>query len=103
MPVQLDLTQELVGQRPVGENTYWGNSNAIDGDFNLFGATPNAPIGTWYFTLSTASGSMASGEVLQLSSMVAASTAVPEPAACVSVLGAAVLAFSARRRSRGGG
>jgi MYXO-CTERM domain-containing protein len=70
----------------------WGAPTASDGDFNLFANNAAAPLGTWYFTLTTADGA---GDHMLLTSM----TAVPEaPGISMMLAGLGLVGFAARRR-----
>jgi hypothetical protein len=92
----LDFTSQLVGQSTPGGP--WGSTHGGNtGDFNIFtnGNDPNAPLGTFFFQLTTADGQ---GDSMDLTSFAPAS-AVPEPSSVIllsiALLG---LAFVARRR-----
>jgi hypothetical protein len=93
-PQALDLNLQLVGQAPVGQNTFWGNDvTSIDGDFNFFKIASPVPDGVNNFTLA-ADGGMA--ENMLLVSMVA----VPEPATYAAILGSLALGLVVVRRRR---
>lgn len=94
VPGPLDLGQDLVGQsNGIFGSSTWGTDSGEDGDFNLFGASLDAPYGVNYFTLSTQSG-----EYMQLTSF---TSAVPEPSSYAALIGVMALGFvSCRRRSR---
>lgn len=95
----LDYSTQLIGQSlsngetfgPTGSNTGDGEK----GDFNLFGVTTAAPVGTWYFTLTTNNGS---GDQMLVTSM---TPAVPEPEAIALMLAGLVCVgfLGARRKS----
>lgn len=53
-PGALNLSQQLIGQTVGGQ--IFGTRNGVSGDFNYFGSAPSAPSGSWFFTLTTASG-----------------------------------------------
>jgi hypothetical protein len=90
-PSPLDFSKELVGQSLTTGGT-WGQSNAMDGDFNLFAANPSAPNGTWYFELTTSAGG---GDTMALTSM----TPVPETSNVALMLaGLGLVGVVARRR-----
>jgi hypothetical protein len=90
-PTALDFSRELVGQADATGGT-WGAPSASDGDFNLFANNAAAPLGTWYFTLTTADGA---GDHMLLTSM----TAVPEaPGISMMLAGLGLVGFAARRR-----
>ncbi|MBS0570355.1 MAG: hypothetical protein JSS28_07095 [Proteobacteria bacterium] len=50
----LNFNQQLVGQPTSGSP--WGSPDGNGGDFNLFGNSPSAPNGEFYFTLCTNGG-----------------------------------------------
>lgn len=94
-PTALDFSHELVGQADSGPGGAWGAPTASDGDFNLFANNPSAPLGTWYFTLTTADGA---GDKMLLTSMTPLS-AVPEAQGVSMMLaGLGLVGFAARRR-----
>ena len=97
----LDFSKQLVGQSLANGST-WGTStgdagNGNGGDFNLFSNfNSDAPYGTWYFTLSTAGGN---GDAMLLTSMTAATAAVPEAQTSAMLLaGLGLVGVIARRR-----
>lgn len=97
----LDFSKQLVGQS-LADGSTWGTStgdggNGAGGDFNFFSNhDSDAPYGTWYFTLSTADGS---GDPMLLTSMTAATAAVPEAQASAMLLaGLGLVGVIARRR-----
>jgi hypothetical protein len=75
-PSALDLSQELIGQLLTNGCTFGTSEgpcgDGLGGDFNLFGLTPDAPIGVWYFVLETAGG-----EAMLVTSMRPAGVPVP--------------------------
>jgi hypothetical protein len=86
----LDLHKELVGQPTTGNP--WGTPDGLSGDFNLF-FTNGGPIGTFYFTMTTAGGN---GDSLALTSF---APAVPEPGTLALMgSGAMLLAGTIRRK-----
>jgi hypothetical protein len=91
----LDFTSQLVGQStPDGP---WGSTHTgSTGDFNIFpnGNDPSAPLGTFFFTLTTDDGS---GDPMYLTSFAPAS--VPEPSSVIPLsMALLALAFVVRRR-----
>jgi len=93
-PTALDFSRELVGQANA-TGGIWGAPAASDGDFNLFANNAAAPLGTWYFTLTTADGA---GDKMPLTSM-APLSAVPEAQGVSMMLaGLGLVGFAARRR-----
>ena len=88
----LDLTSQLVGQT-VSPGHLWGTGgDSLAGDFNVFGSTPSAPYGTYYFQLTTNGGA---GDMMNLTSFAPqGGSAVPEPGTiflmCGGLLGFAV-------------
>jgi hypothetical protein len=96
-PTPLDLTQELIGQPVSGGTDFFGDSdNGLGGDFNIFGNGGAAPLGTFYFQLTTDDGF---GDTMLVTSMLPVST-VPEPAAWTMMLvGLGALGGALRRRN----
>lgn len=91
----LDFTSQLVGQpTPIGP---WGSTHdGSSGDFNIFSNNndPSAPLGTFFFTLTTNGGN---GDSMYLTSF--APAAVPEPSSVIPMSAALLaLAFVARKR-----
>jgi hypothetical protein len=85
----LNMLQQLVGQPTTGNP--WGTPDGISGDFNFF-FTNGGPIGTFYFTMTTAGGN---GDSMLLTSV----EPVPEPGTIVLAgSGVMLLAGSIRRR-----
>jgi hypothetical protein len=94
----LDFSQELVGQSTPG-GPWAGVTDPGAGDFNLFGATPGAPNGSWYFTLTTNNGQ---GDSMGLTSFRPADLEVepvPEPGTW-ALLGTGIVAFAVKRYRR---
>jgi len=95
----LDYSKDLVGQT-LQNGGKWGDNPILSttfGDFNLFasGNNQNAPIGTWFFTLTTNGHS---GDQMKLTNFTSG-TPVPEPSTYGLIgLGALGVAFVARRR-----
>ena len=97
----LDFSKQLVGQS-LGNGSTWGTStgsggNGNGGDFNFFsnGGSSDTPNGSWYFTLSAAG----SGDSMLLTSMTAATAAVPEAQTSAMLLaGLGLVGVIARRR-----
>jgi hypothetical protein len=92
----LDFTSQLVGQStPIGP---WGSTHdGSTGDFNIFSNSndPSAPLGTFFFTLTTNGGN---GDEMYLTSFAPAS-AVPEPSSVIPLsLALLGLAFVVRKR-----
>lgn len=93
----LDFTSQLVGQPTPGGP--WGSNHggSSTGDFNIFtnNNDPSAPVGTFYFTLTTNDGV---GDAMYLTSFAPASS-VPEPSSAIPLSAAMLaLAFVARKR-----
>ena len=96
----LDLSRQLVGQA-LADGSTWGTStgalgNGNGGDFNFFANNGDAPVGTWWFTLTTADGG---GDSLLLTSMTAAVPEAPGPAMLLAGLGL-VGVFARRRKAQ---
>jgi hypothetical protein len=64
---RLNLCTEIVGQ-PTRDDPWGTPSGGDGGDFNLFGDTPQAPEGEWYFTLCADDGR---AECMSLTTMLA--------------------------------
>jgi hypothetical protein len=98
----LDFTQELVGQPATPPALPFGTPDIVNeaGDFNIFANNLNAPTGTSYFRITTASGG---GESLTLTSFAPRSTtpptSVPESASVLGLL--AVGAFGKASKFKG--
>ena len=91
-PGSLDFSRQLVGQSQPGGTT-WGVPDGASGDFNIFGNSADAPIGTSYFELTTADYS---GDPMLLTSMTAAVPEVQNVSMMLAGLG--LVGFAARRR-----
>ena len=97
----LDFSKQLVGQSLANGST-WGTStgdegNGNGGDFNFFtNGNSDAPEGTWYFRLTASGGG---GDSMVLTSMTAATAAVPEAQTSAMLLaGLGLVGVIARRR-----
>jgi hypothetical protein len=92
--VALNLNMELVGQ-PTNGNP-WGTPDGTSGDFNLF-FTHGGPIGTFFFTMTTAPGvNGAPGDPMRLTEF---APEVPEPGTCILLFtGLSGLAVTLRRK-----
>jgi hypothetical protein len=93
----LNFGQELIGQIQTNGCAFGTSTgrcgNGSGGDFNLFGNGGGAPTGTYYFQLTTAGG-----QNLLVTSMTAATAAVPEPASWALMIGGFGLIGAAMRR-----
>ncbi len=90
----LDLTQQLVGQ-PTVDGGPWGTPDGLSGDFNFF-FTNGGPLGSFYFTLTTADGT---GDSMLLTSVDPVSGTTPEPGSLFLMgSGLVLLASTIRRR-----
>jgi hypothetical protein len=100
-PSSLDLSKPLVGQAltdgssfgPLDSHPGTGNR----GDFNLLGATDNAPVGTFVFTLTSDGGH---GDSLLLTAL---TPAIPEPDTALLMLAASGIVAGAMVRKRKAG
>jgi len=85
----LNMLQQLVGQPTTGNP--WGTPDGISGDFNFF-FTNGGPIGTFYFTMTTAGGN---GDQVLLTSV----EPVPEPGTMV-LAGSGLMLFAGSIRRK---
>lgn len=94
-PSPLDLSTELIGQNLTNGCTFGTSQgpcgNGLGGDFNLFGSTAGAPIGTYFFQLTTAGG-----DNMLVTSM---TPSIPEPAS-LALLGIGLFGLGVMRRKQ---
>lgn len=94
----LDMNTQLLGQATSGNA--WGTPDGSSGDFNLFFSPVGAPLGTFYFTLTTRGTDNSLGDSMLLTSF-APVTSVPEPGSLsLLALGLVGLAGITARRGR---